>query len=76
MSNILALLNELKEASKYEGYHLALYNHADAATFHTVQKRQEYLNHKHIAEKVLAEIRHLIDTAPPPAQDGGDKGEK
>lgn len=62
MSKILDLINELKQASWNEGFNKAIYDHGDTATFRTVKQRQEYLNHKAIAEKVLASIRHELLT--------------
>ena len=61
MSKILSLIAELKRAASAEGFHRALYDHADPVTFHTVRERQEMLNHQRIAEQVMKEIRHELE---------------
>lgn len=54
------LARELAQEAYFEGHDKALYDHAGSA-FHTVDKRQDYLNHKRIVEKIRKEISHLLE---------------
>ena len=64
VKKILKLVAELKSESYYHGYHLALYQHAAPAAFHTSEKRSEMLNRAAIADKIEKEIKHELEPKP------------
>lgn len=55
------LLTELVKESHYEGYHDALYRHADPAAFHTVEKRRVVNNHKRLVSAITQDILDLVE---------------
>ncbi len=68
---LLDLIKDLHQESKWEGFHKALFDHADPGAFHTVKTRQEYLNHKLLAEQILAEIKRELKPKGTLPMDGG-----